>query len=483
MEPVAATTGATFRNRESADTVVPADSRPVPSRELASDGGVVRLARIWRAIALAKRRMPGTSIQWLALALSECAAACAPAPRAAPAPVPVPVVRPVVVAPPRVTPLAALENASLASVGMDSTLTARVDSIVAVALAEHAAPGAAVAVGRFGRLVHLRGYGTLDYAPNSPPASPTSLYDLASLTKVVATTTLAMILEEEHKLDLDRPVHSYVPEFNAPDKATITPRMLLTHSGGLEAGAPFYLKYRGRAEFLEQINARPVRAVPGTTTVYSDWDMVVLQAVIERIAGVPLDRFAYERVFLPLGMDDTRFVPDTADATLRQRIAPTAVDSLRGGLLQGTVHDGNAWAIGGVAGHAGLFSSARELATFAQMLLNGGSYNGTHILSPTTIARWTTRQSASSSRSLGWDTPAQGSSAGMYFSPRSFGHTGFTGTSIWIDPERGVFVVLLTNRVNSRGASTRHAQLRRDLADAVQQAIIDAPLIPWEGHK
>lgn len=289
-----------------------------------------------------------------------------------------------------------------------------------------------------------------------------------------------MILEEEHRLDLDHPVHSYLPEFNAADKATITPRMLLTHSGGLEARAPLYLKYRGRAQFLEQINARPVRATPAATTVYSDWDMVVLQAFIERIAGMPLDRLAYERVLLPLGMNDTRFVPDTGDATLRQRIAPTVVDTSRGGLLQGTVHDGNAWAIGGVAGHAGLFASARELATFAQMLLNGGTYNGTRILSPTTIARWTARQSATSSRSLGWDTPAPGSSAGLYFSPRSFGHTGFTGTSIWIDPERSVFVVLLMNRVNSRGTSTRHAQLRRDLADAVQLAIVDAPLIQWE---
>jgi CubicO group peptidase (beta-lactamase class C family) len=413
------------------------------------------------------------------------AVACATAPPAAPAPIPIaaPAPRPIVVAPPRVNAVATLETASLASVGMDSTLTARIDSIVAVALTERAAPGASVAVGRFGRLVHLRGYGTLDYAAGSPAVTATTLYDLASLTKVVATTTLAMILEEEHKLDLDRPVHLYLPEFNAADKAAITPRMLLTHSGGLEAGAPLYLKHRGRAEFLEQINARPVRATPGTTTVYSDWDMVVLQAVIERIAGVPLDRFAYERLFLPLGMDDTRFVPDTADATLRQRIAPTAIDTSRGGLLQGTVHDGNAWAIGGVAGHAGLFASARELATFAQMLLNGGSYNGTHILSPTTIARWTARQSATSTRSLGWDTPAPGSSAGMYFSPRSFGHTGFTGTSIWIDPERSVFVVLLMNRVNSHGTSTRHAQLRRDLADAVQQAIVDAPLIQWEPPK
>ena len=366
---------------------------------------------------------------------------------------------------------------------MDSTLTARIDSIVGVGLAEGAAPGAAVAIGRFGRLVHLRGYGALDYSPESPAAVPTSLYDLASLTKVIATTTVAMSLEEEHRLDLDKPVRSYLPEFNAADKATITPRMLLTHSGGLEAGAPLYLKYRGRTEFLEQINARPVRAVPGTTTVYSDWDMVVLQAVLERITGSPLDQLAYERVFLPLGMNDTRFLPDTSVASLRKRIAATAVDSSRGGVLQGTVHDGNAWAMGGVAGHAGLFSSARDLATFAQMLLNGGAYNGAHILSPSTVARWTARQSATSSRSLGWDTPAQGSSAGMYFSPRSFGHTGFTGTSIWIDPERSLFVVLLTNRVNTHGVSTRHAQLRRDIADAVQQAVVDAPLIMWEPRR
>ncbi len=427
-----------------------------------------------------KRESAGTTVMAL---VALFALACVPSPPAV-TPLPAPPARPiVVVAPPRITPVSSLESASLASVGMDSTLTARIDSIVAVGLFEGAAPGAAVAIGRFGRLVHLRGYGALDYAPGSPQAVPGTLYDLASLTKVVATTTVAMMLEEEHRLDLDKPVRSYLPEFNAADKAAITPRMLLTHSGGLEAGAPLYLKYRGRAEFLEQINARPVRAVPGTTTVYSDWDMVVLQAVLERITGSPLDQLAYERIFLPLGMTDTRFVPDTTLAVLRQRIAPTAVDSSRGGLLRGTVHDGNAWAMGGVAGHAGLFSSARDLATFAQMLLNGGAYNGAHVLLPTTVSRWTARQSATSSRSLGWDTPAQGSSAGIYFSPRSFGHTGFTGTSIWIDPERSLFVVLLTNRVNSHGASTRHAQLRRDIADAVQQAVVDAPLTAWEPRK
>jgi CubicO group peptidase (beta-lactamase class C family) len=209
---------------------------------------------------------------------------------------------------------------------------------------------------------------------------------------------------------------------------------------------------------------------------------VLLQAVVERITGMGLDQFADGRIFRPLGMTDTRFTPDTADATLRRRIAPTTYDSIRG-LLRGTVHDGNAWAIGGVSGHAGLFSTARDLAIFAQLLLNGGTYGDVRILSPQTIARWTAPQQASGSRALGWDTPAPQSSAGRYFSPRSFGHTGFTGTSIWMDPERGLFVVLLTNRVNTRGESTRHTQLRRDLADAVQAAVLDAPRIDWESMR
>jgi CubicO group peptidase (beta-lactamase class C family) len=147
--------------------------------------------------------------------------------------------------------------------------------------------------------------------------------------------------------------------------------------------------------------------------------------------------------------------------------------------VHGIVHDENACAMGGVAGHAGLFSSARDVAVFCQMLLNGGEYGGVRFIQPTTVARWTTRQSSKSSRAFGWDTPSGRSSAGRYFSPRSFGHTGFTGTSIWIDPERGVFVVLLTNRVDPTRANMRHEALRRDIADAVQAAILDAPLVEW----
>ncbi|MDB4875538.1 MAG: beta-lactamase [Gemmatimonadetes bacterium] len=392
------------------------------------------------------------------------AAAC----RTAPVPVPMPVSAPAAAVP--------------RPVGMDSRLGSTLDSLAADGIREGAAPGMSIAVARYGRLVHLRGYGATDWDPSSDAVTDSTLYDLASLTKVIATTTAAMILEEEGRLDIARPVHDYVPDFNAPDKAPITVRMLLTHSGGFEAGASLYTRARGRAEYLALINARPLRYAPGTQTVYSDWDMVILQAVIERIAGQTLDQFVAARVFAPLGLRDTRFNPDTADAALRRRIAATAIDTSRGGLLRGVVHDGNAWALGGVSGHAGLFSSARDLAVFAGMLLDGGSYGGVRILRPETIARWTARQSPMSSRALGWDTPAPAASSGHYFSPRSFGHTGFTGTSLWIDPERGVFVVLLMNRVNSHGVSERHTQLRRDVSDAVQSAILDAPLIDWEAR-
>jgi CubicO group peptidase (beta-lactamase class C family) len=385
-------------------------------------------------------------------------------------------------APTRMAAVDSLVVASPAAVGFDAALPARLDSVVRVGLEQGAAPGAALAVGRYGRLVYLKGLGTTDYAAGAPAVDAATMYDLASLTKVVATTTAAMILEEEGKLDISRTVQSYLPEFNAPDKAAITVRMLLTHRGGLEAFAPLWKDTRGRADYLAKINARPLANPPGTKMVYSDWDFILMQDIIERITGTTLDAFVAARVFGPLGMTSTRFLPDTTDAALMRRIPPTEKDTLRG-QIHGTVHDPNAWALGGVSGHAGLFSTARDLAIFVQMLQNGGSYKGAHILTAATITRWTAPQDPRSSRALGWDTPSDVSSAGRYFSPRSFGHTGFTGTSIWVDPERGVFVVLLMNRVNPRGLATRHTQLRRDVADVVQAAIHDAPLIDWEARR
>jgi CubicO group peptidase (beta-lactamase class C family) len=360
---------------------------------------------------------------------------------------------------------------------MSEDLNRTLDSIITHALADGAAPGATLAVGRYSRLVHLKGYGRLDTAVASAPVDVNTIYDMASLTKVIATTTTAMILEEQGQLDLNRTIASYLPGFNAPDKAPITLRMALAHRGGLEAFAPLFRTFRGREQYLEQINTRPLKGAPGDTTIYSDWEMILTQLVLETVTGMQLDQLAAERVFRPLGMTSTVFNPDSS---LKPRIAPTEIDTTRGGLVWGRVHDENADAMGGVAGHAGLFYTVGDVAIFAQMLLNGGEYNGVRIVSPPTIARWTAPQVRGSSRALGWDTPSAMSSAGRYFSPRSFGHTGFTGTSMWIDPTRDLFVILLTNRVNPTRENTKVFALRRAIADAVQRSITNAPLVDWE---
>jgi CubicO group peptidase (beta-lactamase class C family) len=364
--------------------------------------------------------------------------------------------------------------------GFDRRLTSRLDRLAQAAIADGTAPAVAIAVGRYGRLVHLGAYGRIDWAPGAPRVTDGTLFDVASMTKVVATTTAAMILEDDSLLDIDRTVASYLPELNDSAKAGITVRMLLTHTGGLEAGAPLYRELRGREQYLAEINRRPLAYAPGTRSIYSDWDMVLLGLVIERITGETLDRFAERRIFQPLGMRETRFRPDPA---LRPRIAATEVDPARGGLIWGEVHDPNAWAMGGVAGHAGLFSTAAELAVFAQMILNGGEYAGVRLVRPRTLARWTAPQVRGTSRAMGWDTPSGESSAGHYFSARAFGHTGYTGTSIWIDPERSVFVILLTNRVNPSGENQKHVALRRAVADAVMESIRDAPLVEWESRR
>ncbi len=360
--------------------------------------------------------------------------------------------------------------------GLDPALPSRIDSIINAAIADHTAPAMAVAIGRYDRLIYLHSYGRLTYSDTAPAVDEHTRFDLASLTKVIATTTAAMMLEEQGRLDINRTVASYLQGFNAPDKKDITVRMLITHRGGLEAFAPLWKTLKGRDEYLQAINSRPLAYTPGTKSIYSDWDYVLMGLIVERITGEPLDTYTERTIFAPLGMMETGFRPDSVD---RRHIAPTEVDSLRG-LVWGTVHDENAAAIGGVAGHAGLFSTAHDLAIFARMLLNGGSVGSVRLLAPTTIARWTAAQDAGSSRALGWDTPALHSSAGHYFSPRSYGHTGFTGTSIWTDPERGVWVVLLTNRVYPTRANEKHLALRRAVSDAVQEAVMDAPLIDWE---
>jgi len=371
----------------------------------------------------------------------------------------------------------ALTRATPSAVGMSSELVPRLDSVIKAAIADRATPGATIGVARRGKLLLLKGYGHTDWARGAPRTTDSTMYDLASLTKVVATTTAAMMLEEEGLLDLDRTVASYLPEYDVPDKRTITVRMLLTHASGIRSNHPLWKEAKGREQYFAGMVTFPLARAPGSAVEYTDWNMVLMQFIIERITAQTLDHFVQTRVFGPLGMRDTQYNPPEP---LRRRIAPTETEDFRGGQVWGVVHDETAWVLGGVSGNAGLFSSARDLSIFVQMLLNGGSYGGVRLLKPSTVARWTARQRPDASRALGWDTPSAQSSAGRFFSLRSFGHTGFTGTSVWADPEKELFVVLLTNRVNPTRDNQKIGPLRRAVADIVQQSVLDSPLRQWE---
>ncbi len=329
--------------------------------------------------------------------------------------------------------------------------------------------GGVLAVGDRGALVHLHPFGRLTYEEDAPPVTADTLYDLASLTKVVAPTTMAMILVDEGKLDLEQPVQELLPGFQGPGKEAVTVRHLLTHSSGLPALAPLYQEIQGRQAYLERIQAMDLVYPTGSRSTYSDLGIILMGAILERTAGQTLDGFVRARVFDPLEMHDTLFLPP---AELRSRIAPTEIDPWRGRLVHGEVHDENAFAMGGVAPHAGLFGTAGDLARFARMLLNGGTLDGRRIVSTRTVDLFTRRAGIpGSDRALGWDTKsAEGSSAGTLFSPSSFGHTGYTGTSLWIDPERGLFVILLTNRVHP----TRENNLIREVRPAVADAVVRA---------
>jgi CubicO group peptidase (beta-lactamase class C family)/uncharacterized protein YbbC (DUF1343 family) len=376
----------------------------------------------------------------------------------------------------------ALAAATPEEAGFTATGMAEVDAVVERAIAERAFPGAVVAIGHRGRLAHLRAYGSQSYDAGAAPMATDTIFDLASVTKVVATTTVAMTLVDEGRLDLDARVDSFLPRFVGPNKDRVTIRHLLTHSAGIDWWAPLFKEVSGQAAYVERICAMPLVSEPGTVMKYSDLGIILLGEILERVSGKPLETLVRERVTGPLGMRDTLYRPGPE---LRQRIPPTEVDAWRGRLVHGEVHDENAFAIGGAAPHAGLFSTAPDLARFAQMLLQGGVYDHRRIVSRRTVDTFTRRSTLppGTDRALGWDTKSvAGSSAGTLFSPTSFGHTGFTGTSLWIDPERELFVVLLTNRVHPTRENNAIRKVRPALADAVVRALADpdghpAPLL------
>ncbi|HEX9110831.1 MAG TPA: serine hydrolase domain-containing protein [Terriglobales bacterium] len=331
------------------------------------------------------------------------------------------------------------------------------------AIAARAFPACSVAVTLRGELIAHRALGHFTYDPASPAVATDSIFDLASVSKAVATTTMAMILYERGLLDLEAPVTAIVPEFagDDPRRGEVTLRQLLAHSSGLPAYEKLYLRAKTRNELLQAAFTTELTAVPGTRAEYSDIGFIIVGVALERLADESLDAFCQREIFGPLAMSHTTFNPPKA---WRHRIPPTAnecgADTLvrvtadtaatpapstfRGKVIQGEVQDENASVLGGVAGHAGVFSTAEDLARFAHTMLNGGY----PILRPDTVKLFTRRESipAGTSRTLGWDTPSAPSQSGKYFSPSSFGHLGYTGTSLWIDPDRQLSITLLTNR-------------------------------------
>lgn len=320
-----------------------------------------------------------------------------------------------------------------------------------------------------GKLVCLKAAGRFTYDAESPEVTTASIFDLASLTKVVATTSMAMVLHERGLLDLEMPVAAIVPEFKTgdPRREQITIRMLLAHSSGLPDYEKLFLRAKGREEMIAAACSTPLTAEPGARTEYSDIGFIVLGLALQRLADETLDRFCQKEIFGPLGMVHTGFNPPLP---ARSMIPPTQDDrTFRHRVIQGEVQDENANVMGGVAAHAGLFSSAEDLANFAHVMLQGGR----RILRPETVALFTQRQTspAGTSQGLGWDTPSSPSQSGKYFSAASFGHLGYTGTSLWIDPERGLSITLLTNRTWPDCRNDAIKQLRPKFHDAIVEAL------------
>ena len=384
--------------------------------------------------------------------------------------------------------LGQLPAAAPAAVGISAERLARMDAAIAASIEKKALPGAVVLVARHGKTVWRKAYGARAVEPQREAMTLDTIFDLASLTKVVATTTSIMMLVEQGKIRLGDPVTQFIPEMKGQGRDAITIEQLMTHVSGFAPDFDLRERWTGYDEGIKRLYREPLRTPPGTRFVYSDINYIALGEVVHRVSGLMLDEFARRHIFVRLGMRDTGFNPK---ARLRSRIAPT---EKRGGQmdypgdsgadagsesdqwLRGQVHDPTSFRMGGVAGHAGLFSTARDLAIFCRMLLNGGVYKGRRILSPMTIATMTRPRAVSetgAARGLGWDLATTFSSnRGDLFPLGSFGHTGFTGTSIWIDPASDSFVIFLSNRVHPDGKGDV-GPLRGRVASIVASAITD----------
>jgi uncharacterized protein YbbC (DUF1343 family) len=350
-----------------------------------------------------------------------------------------------------------------------------VDAVVQKAVADNAVPGAVVLVGRKGKLAYAKAFGRRADAPREEPMTRDTLFDMASLTKPVATATSVMVLVEKDKLRLSDRLADLLPEFDNHGKGAITVEQLLRHRAGLIADNPLADYKDGSAAAWRRLAELGLSYEPGRGYVYSDVGFEVLGRIVEKVSGMPLDAYARETIFVPLGMTDTGFRPGDID-----RAAPTEPDPDSKEMLRGVVHDPRARALGGVAGHAGLFGTADDLAVYAQTLLNGGTApNGHSLLQRQTVLTMIDPGDTAprQRRGLGWDVDtAQSAPRGRLFSPAGFGHTGFTGTSLWVDVTTGTFVVVLTSRLHPDGKGQSPTALRSRVATTVAEAIVDGPV-------
>jgi serine-type D-Ala-D-Ala carboxypeptidase len=366
-------------------------------------------------------------------------------------------------------------------------------AILEKAITARAFPGCALAITQRGELIAHHALGRFTYDSAAPAVTTAAIFDLASVTKAVATTAAAMILYERGLLDLEAPVTAIVPEFagHDPRRREVTLRMLLAHSSGLPAYEKLFLRAKTRDALLAAAFTTDLAAEPGTRAEYSDIGFIILGIALERLADEPLDTFCQREIFGPLGMSHTTFNPPKAwkdqtvptvnecgvdecgaGAPAREPLttpAQSGPSKFRGRMIQGEVQDENASVMGGVAGHAGLFAPAEDVAIFAHAMLSGGR----PILRAETVELFTRRETAppGTSRAVGWDTPSAPSQSGKHFGPRSFGHLGYTGTSLWIDPDRQLSITLLTNRTWPDGQNQAIKQVRPAFHDAVVEAL------------
>jgi CubicO group peptidase (beta-lactamase class C family) len=356
--------------------------------------------------------------------------------------------------------------------------------IITRAIGESVFPGAVIEVGTTAGVVWQAAYGGLTYDPDAQAASLETLYDLASLTKVISTTTIAMRLVEDGRLRLTDRLARYLPEWQGRDRSAVTVRHLLAHSAGLAAWRPLFQTCAGRDQFQSAICRLRLDYLPGTSALYSDLGFILLGFLLADAGSAPLDA-QFDRIYRGLAHDSASALADSTGAAARpsplhlgflppaawsQWVAPTEVDPWRGRLLVGEVHDENCWALGGAAGHAGLFGTAPGVGAFARALLSARLGRGGPLARSGTLEVFTTKQpDPGSSRALGWDTMLPTSSCGTRMSAAAFGHTGFTGTSLWLDPAAGLYVVLLSNRIHPTRSGDSIGRVRSAVHDAVME--------------